>query len=474
MNSNYHRIRITGCLITDSALHVGSGEEKALLEGHYSAVCLDVHDKPYLPGSSLRGFLANTACRLKFDQVQQEALFGSITQNDQGQAGKLRIYDAPFRQKVEFFTSSSAKVELKQQVAKEQFEKSGTFFQTSTSINPILGVADEHHLFNLEIVPAGSCFDIEIVLEQADEYHLAQVLTLLIHWDGSTLSAIGGGSGKGRGRVKWQLEKIEVLDDKQLQAWLNSDDHNLSSHYHLLREYPNPVKLKGNSEAEIDFTLTPHGSFLLNDPTYVNDNKDNKIEGEPDLAYSRRPTGHAYIPATALRGWVRGRMRRILLSLLMETSSNFELSNKRVDSLVDSLFGTTGQRGKLWFNDAISETIPEPFSQTFNAVDRFTSGVAKTALYSVEAARCQHLKSSVWLQGKLADWEKGILLLIARDLLEGELMLGWGKSRGYGSFSVKFNHNNSNISDHQALKEHFQANASDWLTALKNHITATP
>jgi hypothetical protein len=31
------------------------------------------------------------------------------------------------------------------------------------------------------------------------------------------------------------------------------------------------------------------------------------------------------------------------------------------------------------------------------------------------------------------DWWRGLLLFLARDLIEGELALGWGKSRGFGA-----------------------------------------
>lgn len=487
MNSNYHRVRITGCLTTGSALHIGSGEDKPFDDtennteiGHYNAVCLDSENKPYLPGSSLRGFLANTARDLKIKVELQEALFGIVNSKDQGRAGKLRIYDGLFRHKTTFSHSSTSQpVELKQKAAKAQFEKFGTFFQTSTSIDPILGVADEHHLFNIEIVPAGSCFSIEILLEQPNHEQLAHTLALLAYWDGSTLSAIGGGSGKGRGRVTWKLEKVEVIDDEILRTWLTAETNDISLNYRVLetQEYPT-VELQRAIGKQISFTLIPHHTFLLNDPAYVDDTRKDKDEenienNEPDLVYSRRPTGHAYIPATALRGWVRGRMRRILLSLFMQQSLEFEQAKKSTDSLVNQLFGTTEQRGKLWFDDAVSEQIPEPFPQTFNAVDRFTGGVAKTALFNVEAARCSCLKGNIWVQKELDAWEKGILLLIGRDLLEDELMLGWGKSRGYGGFSVQFGYDGKNIKNSQELRNSVETTTESWLKELNAQLNIT-
>jgi hypothetical protein len=263
------------------------------------------------------------------------------------------------------------------------------------------------------------------------------------------------------------LERVEVLDSENLKQWLKSADHSLEKHYRVLYQVPELKPLPQPTGLQLKFELIPHGSFLLHDPTYV----DTGAEGTPDIAYSRTPAGHALIPATALRGWVRGRVRRILLTLLLQQKPELAQAIEKADKLVDEIFGNEGRRGKVWFDDAVSAGKVERCSQTFNAVDRFTGGVADTALFSVEGARCEKLSGAVWLRKSLKAWQKGILLLVVRDMLEGELGLGWGKSRGYGSFSVELTVRKQSIKNYSDLKELVHDKMSKrWLPALERKI----
>jgi CRISPR/Cas system CSM-associated protein Csm3 (group 7 of RAMP superfamily) len=168
-------------------------------------------------------------------------------------------------------------------------------------------------------------------------------------------------------------------------------------------------------------------------------------------------------------------VRRILLTLLLqqkpELAQAIEKSDKLVKELVDEIFGHEGQRGKVWFDDAVSAGVAERCSQTFNAVDRFTGGVADTALFSVEGARCDKLSGTVWLRESLEDWQKGILALVVRDMVEGELGLGWGKSRGYGSFSVELTVGERTVTSYSDLTKLIdKAMSEQWLNALAAKI----
>ena len=473
MNSTkFHRVWIYGTLTTKNTLHIGRGDVEMFEgeAGHYSAVCLDQHKKPYLPASSLRGFLAQVA-EYHLQPNDCKELFGFMDEKDEeqaGQAGQLYVYDAMLCRAAIFETEYT---QPKQKFAQKKFNETHTLLRSATSLNPILGVVDEHHLFHLQVVPAGSVFSVKIMLNQVDEKKLTLVLKLLTGWDGSTQSALGAGGGKGHGRIKWDLEQVKVLDSDNLKKWLASDQDSLKDHYQVLKEIPPLDPLPQPTGLQVKFDLIPHGSFLLNDPTYV----DTGAEGTPKIAYSRTPAGHALIPATALRGWVRGRVRRILLTLLLqqkpELAQAIEKSDKLVKELVDEIFGHEGQRGKVWFDDAVSAGVAERCSQTFNAVDRFTGGVADTALFSVEGARCEKLSGAVWLRKSLKAWQKGILLLVVRDMLEGELGLGWGKSRGYGSFSVELTVRKQSIKNYSDLKELVHDKMSKrWLPALERKI----
>ncbi len=456
----YHRVWVKGQLTTRSALHIGSGDLAKVKAGEdeggsYSPVCLDVEGQPYLPASSLRGFLAEAAKRVGLDERMQRNLFG-----EQLRAGCLLVLDAVLRQASAFQSATDVSVDAR--VKDEAYQPhEATFLNTCVSINPVLGVANAHQLFSVETVPSGAVFEFECVLEQVTHDALVALLSVLQCWDGFTLSALGGGVGKGRGRLEWALSEVRVLEDAHLQAWLTTPNAPLQG---IVLEIAEPEAKASEYCFCCEFRLIPQGSFLLNDHAYVTPEKKQK-EGEPRLAFSRTPSGQAFIPATALRGWLRARVRRILFALE-------PVQEAQVDALLEELFGSEQQRGLLWFDDALAEKATEAYLQTFNAVDRFTGGVAEGALYTVEAARCSGLRGRiVCLKDKdkpFPDWAKMLLLFAARDVLEGELSLGWGKGRGFGQFKVELQVSDQGmLQTTAALQQQFaSARVKPWWEAL--------
>jgi len=455
MNSEafYHRARIQGTLTTLSALHIGSGElEHKDDTVTYNAICRA--EQPYMPAATLRGFLADVGTQV--NSGLQRRLFG-YAEAEAGQAGALRVYDAPLAK-----VGTLPPKHLPQKTALRAY----------VALNPITGVAEAHHLFNLEYVPSGSVFHVELELTDIEATILAYVLELLTYWDGSARSSLGSGASKGRGRVQWHLEKVEVLDGAQLERWLTGD-FPLAQAYKLVGELPQYSASPSRSGYALHFRLYPQGPFLLNDPAYVQTAED---PGVADLEYSRTPEQQALIPATALRGWLRGRARRILLTLLVDKGLAWDKANAKVDEFLSPLFGSTEQQSLLWFDDAVSANSAQPHFQMFNAVDRFTGGVAEGKLYQVCAAECDYLSGVVYLPQQLpAEWCKGLLLLLMRDALEGDLVLGWGKGRGYGSFRIELQLENVKMKAWEALtaylRKHYHDEPQEWLKALHQYVT---
>lgn len=455
---HYVRVRISGVLITESALHIGTGElsEKNAINSSYNILCRDTDGKPYMPASSLRGFLRTQA------QILPECLFEQwfgYTEQDLKEkqqldktkfknfAGKLRVYDARLRNLKDTPTTVTLP---------------DLPLRTHVRIEPRLGVALEHALFSIEYVPKGSTFDACFEVEQVCEQDLPYALGLLETWDGSVHSAVGGGSGKGLGRLQWGIKKIEVLSEPKMQAWLKDGCKPLP--YEVV-EIPDAQTLSRSSlYSSVELRLQPQSPFLINDPMYVDKNDENK----PDLEFSRTPDGRALVPGSSLRGWVRGQARRIVLTLL---TSQYENTTKDFSDLAEKcvaqIFGNTKQRGKLQFDDMVSSRASQAKLQTFNAVDRFTGGVAEGKLYTVNAAEALALCGCIRIAKDLATWEKGLLLLVLRDALEGDLLLGWGKSRGYGQFQLRLTYNGQMIDTWETLWGMLdEDDAKGWIIAL--------
>jgi CRISPR/Cas system CSM-associated protein Csm3 (group 7 of RAMP superfamily) len=196
----------------------------------------------------------------------------------------------------------------------------------------------------------------------------------------------------------------------------------------------------GHPVCQIMVKLKPKAPYLSNEIGLVSDTKQ-----APKLRYARTREGFPMIPARSVKGWVRHQAQKIAATIAHQ---HFDISahdaQDCVKNWVDGLFGNDLQRGWLQMSDAVSTEPATQHEQTFNAIDRFTGGVThlegQQSLYSVEAA-LNELQTQIGLDVRLLTEEynhwKGLLLLVLRDALAGELWLGWGQARGYGEFTLE-------------------------------------
>lgn len=485
---NYPRIRIRTTLVTDSPLHCGDGDtlepadwrgDKPLGAdaGRINSVFRDHRGRACIPAATLRGSLRARANDPKLDPP----LFGQAN-GDQGSIGKLRVQDAPLT------LSPAPGGDLLHHPA------SGTSLLTGVSLNPITGTAADGKLFTHQVVPAGSCFELVLEADDVSDTELARLLTLLAGWDSNAASAIGRGRTHGWGRLRQQPNSctLEVLSTAALREWMTQDAAEpLPWRAQALPEFapPQPAAI------ELGFILLPQSPLLVNQPGRVSDK-----EGDPKLEFSRDANGNALLPGSSLRGALRARCQRILATIAHQRHEvPAAQAWQAVDGLVTALFGTERRASLLWFSDALADNTSE-HKQTFIAVDRFTNGVLDSALYGVRAAACDQLQGRCGLANKTiangdwrygqspspqadendsdrlpkGDWWKGLLLLLARDLLEGELSIGWGRSRGFGECHVRLDWQGQSISDFAGLLALLpDGAASDYLQALEQHIADT-
>lgn len=429
----YPRARITGTLTCESALHVGDGglipfSERGGRargsEGPYNTVCIDANGSCYLPASTLRGFLRAAAD----DTVLVARLFGPA---DAKRSGKVRVFDA-YRDEAQGGTEETRPY---------WHATRGTSVRHGIAIDPVTGVVDRHKLFRHELVPSGTRFRISIEADRVSHGDLQALLHLLYRWDGREAAAIGKGKGRGQGRMRWDLEHVAVLTEEKLRAWLRSDaplDDGIFERIDV------PQRLAG-SGTQLSFRIRPTAPLLPNEIGFVKE-KRHADDHPPGLEFSRLPDGRPCIPAASLRGMVRARARRIVATLANHSGGNrlgAEGAGKVAECLIGALFGTAQRRGVLWFSDAEALVPGSTHPQFFNAIDRFTGGVASEKLYNVNAVACDELPFTVTLDpgmsfpADLGEWWKGLLVLVLRDAMEGDLAIGWGKARGYGAFRLR-------------------------------------
>lgn len=439
----YRRVIIKGTLTTTSDLHIGTGETDshkrpgADQASQFNTVVLDKDKKPYIPGSTLRGLLASQLA----DGDWKKRWFGDARQRSdadtQGTMGALRVYDAKVN------------------------DGFACTFMSRTSIEPVTQTAKQHHLASHQLVQAGATFAVEIAFDHWDGQTTAistedinQLLGLLARLDGAQL---GTGKSVGQGGLTWQQGEVKGLSEATFLQWLLDNLKQGGVEPKMLEDQYETIKglvastLEGVNDrgwVRQAFELKPLGPILINNPHDVpaknkSQQSNDAKKGEPDLVFLHRGD-KAWIPGSTLKGWFRGQCRRTLLTLAYTNNSKLGKSaslDKCFYELIDTevlaaLFGGTQiGEGMVRFYDAtVTVSEADKHLQTFNAVDRFTGGVRDGALYNVKGlwvespfAGCIHYRENV-LQG----WMKLLLLFAWRDAQEGDLVLGWGKSKGYG------------------------------------------
>lgn len=486
---NYPKVTITGTLETTTPLHIGSGgfepheTYRKPREGSQDAskefvasLCADYQNHPYIPGSTIKGMLRSIA--QKEAPEQSDSLFGvakpkkndtSNSSNTEYIAGRLYVYDAAYRG-----------------------EHCNTEQRMSIAIDPLLGTAKEGALFAKRIVPVGSKFSVELQLEKTNESELEELLRWLSCFDGGPASQLGAGQNQQMGRLKWCSDlNVTKTTPEALLSWLSAEPGtsiNTVTDPRPIKDFP---EITSNQKA-IAFQVATLSPLLCADKEWGSD-----AEGQADLSWmrtrdplqykgnsSKSSEDFALIPASTLLGWLRGRCRKILMTWIVAAAPAATLNQQNgvVDGALAELFGNEKKAGLIGFSDAKSLTEirdKNTHTQTFNAVDRFTGAVSDGALYTMESIVNVTFASELVIRntGRFNSnpW-RGLLLFALRDAMEGDLLLGWGKAKGYGHCQLtRLELNNNQYQSweaiYQALQKHPDfAPAQDALNRAKQQL----
>ena len=464
---SYLRVWIELTLETTSDLHIGDGTEEVLDtrgkaeraarfgvpeaslandEDQQKAQYARVYHghvrnplKPYIPGSTLRGLLR----RLAKKSPGLEFLFGSERQADTLSASALVVEDGVWH---------SSRVAITDHLP-FYCSDSETYIRHATAIDPITGAVAAGKLFSYELVPSGALFEVKLRIEApaalsekliTDE-HITALRQILAQLDStSSISALGAGTGQGMGRIKLTKMSFELLSVAAFATWVAGPSD--------AKPPRTPMTFPDNfapaTVATHALTLLFVSPLMCSDPNRKKPNPSanasatdkTQLSGKPAQAFLRDANGNPIIPARSLRGAARARARKIVATMaLQQPGMEIPRALNVADRLIDDLFGTEAKRSLVQFTDAktAADTISKIQTQTFNAIDRFTGGVADGKLYSAEWADNPVLQTELSFRKPLEPWQKGLLILLARDAAEGDLALGWGKAKGFGRFLLE-------------------------------------
>ncbi|HKK29197.1 MAG TPA: RAMP superfamily CRISPR-associated protein, partial [Alphaproteobacteria bacterium] len=186
-------------------------------------------------------------------------------------------------------------------------------------------------------------------------------------------------------------------------------------------------------------------------------------EEYPDrLTVLQTPDGRIRIPASTLRGALRARARKILILWIHEfwkrrpnqehientaarSATAILEAGKQADRLLENLFGSTTWASTVQISDFVSTKAiktQDLHHQYFNAIDRFTGGVAEGALYEARAIPIGtelkgQLRLALRAETSIPPWTRLLLGLVLRDMAMGDIAIGWGKAKGYGTIKLR-------------------------------------
>jgi CRISPR/Cas system CSM-associated protein Csm3 (group 7 of RAMP superfamily) len=482
-----------GTLTTRSPLHVGDGESALLHQRatgtpvperpiRYSTICRDHEDKAYIPGSSIKGSLRALVLGLHNQEDAKgglqdggwASLLGWDNPSAQGaEGGKLEFWDAfHVGGKGTNGETIAARPTNLEQAGRDRrrpwwvFERR-TCVAVGVSLDRRTRSARKKLLDHLEYVPAGETFQLEISGDNLSDQEALRALALLHRLD-SGAARLGAQASNDWGCVSFRLEKVCRLDQSNLEAWASRPEPGLSALPPLANHERDQMWQEAGRltisapprRLVFHLELTFASPWIIRDPRQrervdaLRDGNANGQERPPGMSFVVDEDGRPFVPAESLRGALRARAEMILRTLGLHcdkhpaeiepvctrhqtTAGGLEAVGRH--DLAARLFGMAGWMGPLRTARLTSQDQPTaPLRQESVAIDRFTGGAADELKFDAELATESTLQGELTLDldrlaavdPKLASL--GLLLLVLRDLVEGDIPIGAGSSRGQG------------------------------------------
>ncbi len=292
-------------------------------------------------------------------------------------------------------------------------------------IDKATGVVDDNAKFDYQVVEPGLNFDfrLEFVVNSASRENEAKeiVAKCLSVFDNALY--VGGKRSSGFGKLiarDLHLYEYDFDTTAGLAAYLIRSSSVDKLVDYKLGKLPNTQFM-----IEADFHI-PHSLIVRSYPQNA---------FGPDASHIQS-AGKYVLPATSLRGVLRARAQRIMNTIWDQADE--------VQDLLDSIFGNAETKGKhcsipssLMVNEVPIENV-ESEIQNRVCIDRFTGGTIEGALFDSmpvfpkdnDSANISGL--NLYLEDPLPS-QKGLLLLLLKDLYTGDLAIGGEKNIGRGT-----------------------------------------
>ncbi|NOK59505.1 MAG: CRISPR-associated RAMP protein [Chloroflexi bacterium AL-W] len=253
----HNRLTVRGDLVATTALRIGAGRSTTII-GSDLPVLRDALDKPFIPGASLKGSLRaqveSLVCAVAPEQILDFKLLERRTRELRNEKQKWALgneqqnqderFNREVWEKVGMIDVTFGSLEIagrlffKDALVDEQIWFGQFEVRNGVAINRDTETAENQHLYDYEVVPAGTRFNFQLTMENAQDWQLGMVLWALKPWQAGNIQ-IGGFRSRGLGYVKLEeanYSYVAIQQDKPsvddvLQLWNvdSRETHTLSA-----------------------------------------------------------------------------------------------------------------------------------------------------------------------------------------------------------------------------------------------------
>lgn len=426
------RYTLTGTVKLTSPLIIRAGVSNDILNDTVDDIVVTYHDgQPFIPGTSLSGVLRQALQGLVPDA--ELVLFGSI--DDKGTQSALQINDIPL-------------------------EDTNIVVRDGIRIDDVRGVTVDGAKYDFEVIESGATgpLRIDCVIRRCHEQQgekiekaLAALANALQHG-----IAIGARTVNGFGRVACKdiaLEHYDFTKPDHVKAWL--------------------IGKSGASVAIPKQALVADRDLVINMDAYLEDTV--LIKSIFEEAWEDKSVA-LFVPGTSVKGVLRHQCGRILQAL----GSN--------DELVSTLFGYSNdddkdsRKGRVMVDEIYFDKQFNQEEQPRIRVDRFTGGAMNGALFQDHPVR-NTKGDAVTFPLRMTvkncnDAEAGLVMLLVKDLMTGQVTLGANRTIGYGrvqgkSVTVQYHGESYTIDGNGKVTSGEAAHLENLVMALQQCIKET-
>ena len=397
----------TGSMAPDPDDRQNEDTEKDEVKGEIAQIHVDHRNRPYIPGSSLKGVLR--------EMFGPGLIFGSgpdATAESPGRRGEATFWPA--------FAAEGGQTLVEQRTAMDEGS----------------GVAKDSRLYKTLYVQPGTCFRLEISLRDTEPEAAADLASMLKTLQGGEHLHIGRGTRQGYGAL---LAKVDSLQAESICPINGTAD--LSSAWRDKIEAAEPVSLP---RKRIRLRLKSVSPFSILDHT-AQPNADD--ERAPQLkALGSGEDDYTSLTGSSLMGAIRASFSRHLADEGADSRDDKDKQFTDATNLspTERLFGVSGWRGLLGLSSIETETAGELTELTSVKLDRFSGAPVDNALFTTELwTGNTYLVDLIYATRKREDDAGADLEVIEgfvrhlTDKVWGGLTLGHGGNKGFGWFEVE-------------------------------------